>query len=171
MPNRVRLITASWSDNPRKAAWLLQQLEDRIDFEQRAIEYTFIGRLPGKYKQIKVSPAVSPPFLKNHYDEADIYVAPSQNDPCSNAVIEAQACGLPVLYLDDGGHREIVGVGGEAFHDQTLYSFLWGLKSICENYNRLTQFIEVKSIEKAADEYEEVFHVAIANLKRSKRQD
>ena len=45
----------------------------------------------------------------------DIYVAASLNDPCSNALLEALACGLPAAYRPSGGHSELVGDGGISF--------------------------------------------------------
>ncbi len=41
--------------------------------------------------------------------EHDVYLAASRDDPCSNALLEALACGLPAAYLMSGGHPELVG--------------------------------------------------------------
>ena len=55
----------------------------------------------------------------------DLYVAPSRDDPCSNALLEALACGLPAAYLDSGGHPELVGDGGLPFRtDEELPAVL-----------------------------------------------
>lgn len=43
------------------------------------------------------------------YGSADAYVMTKYNDPCPNTVLEALACGLPVLYSDSGGVPELVG--------------------------------------------------------------
>lgn len=43
------------------------------------------------------------------YAAADAYLALTFNDACPNAVIEAMACGLPVLFNDSGGTPELVG--------------------------------------------------------------
>ena len=45
----------------------------------------------------------------------DCYVAASIDDPCSNALLEALACGLPALFRRSGGHPELVGEGGVGF--------------------------------------------------------
>jgi len=42
------------------------------------------------------------------YRSADIYVMTKPNDPCPNTVIEAMACGLPVVYAANGGVPELV---------------------------------------------------------------
>jgi hypothetical protein len=44
-----------------------------------------------------------------------VFVNLSENDPCPNVVTEALASGLPVLYRDSGGVRELVGDCGSAF--------------------------------------------------------
>ena len=43
------------------------------------------------------------------YRNADAYITMKHNDPCPNAVIEALACGLPVVYSATGGVPELVG--------------------------------------------------------------
>lgn len=43
----------------------------------------------------------------NIYRSADIYVMLKHNDPCPNTVIEALACGLPVLFSNSGGVAEL----------------------------------------------------------------
>ncbi len=43
------------------------------------------------------------------YQNSDAYVMTKYLDPCPNTVIEAMACGLPVLYSDSGGVSELVG--------------------------------------------------------------
>jgi len=41
--------------------------------------------------------------------EADILLHPKYNDPCPRLVVEAMACGLPVVYSRSGGVPELVG--------------------------------------------------------------
>jgi glycosyltransferase involved in cell wall biosynthesis len=41
---------------------------------------------------------------------ADLLVHPKYNDPCPTAVLEAMACGLPVVYSASGGTPELVGL-------------------------------------------------------------
>jgi glycosyltransferase involved in cell wall biosynthesis len=43
------------------------------------------------------------------YRSADIYLMTKPNDPCPNTVLEALACGLPVIYSATGGVPELVG--------------------------------------------------------------
>lgn len=46
------------------------------------------------------------------YQSADAYVITKYLDPCPNTVLEAMACGLPVLYSASGGVPELVGPEG-----------------------------------------------------------
>jgi glycosyltransferase involved in cell wall biosynthesis len=46
------------------------------------------------------------------YQAADAYLMTKHNDPCPNAVLEAMACGLPILYSASGGVPEQVGPNG-----------------------------------------------------------
>ena len=55
--------------------------------------------LPGRIEHEKI-----PGYLL----EADIFVLPSLNEGMSNSLLEAMACGLPVLVTDVGGSKELV---------------------------------------------------------------
>eukprot|EP00976_Prorocentrum_cordatum_P069710 1179653-Prorocentrum_minimum.AAC.9 len=93
---------------------------DRLAPEKRAVvspcpgeyEYTFIGNLPGGYspdmfEHVKVvEPLTSEnlaPVLRDH----DIYIAASELEPCSNALLEALNSGLPTIFRDGSGHNEL----------------------------------------------------------------
>jgi glycosyltransferase involved in cell wall biosynthesis len=110
---RLRIISSAWSDNPRKGAALYRWLDERID--PGRFSYTFVGRIKEDFRQIRHVPPCDSRSLGALLREHDLYLTASQNDPCSNALLEAMACGLPALYLDQGGHGELVGFGGLPF--------------------------------------------------------
>ena len=112
---RLRVITTSWSANPRKGADLLRWLDRNLDFDH--FEVTFAGNIETTFERIRVvGPLASAPLadlLRTH----DVYLATSRDDPCSNALLEGLACGLPAAFLRSGGHPELVREAGIGFDD------------------------------------------------------
>lgn len=51
-------------------------------------------------------------LVRRYLSSADVYVFPSRGDACPNAVIEAMACGLPIVASDVNGIADIL-EGGE----------------------------------------------------------
>jgi glycosyltransferase involved in cell wall biosynthesis len=96
-------------------------------------------------------PAVPSEQLGDILRQHDIYLTASQNDPCSNAVIEALACGLPVLYRNDGGHPELVGSGGLPFNERE--EIIPQLEVMISNYELFQRLIVVPTIDEVADKY------------------
>ena len=149
---RLRVITTSWSANPRKGAELLRRLDRNLDFD--LYEVTFAGNTQATFERIGVvGPLASRPLadlLRAH----DIYLAVSRDDPCSNALLEGLACGLPAAFLRSGGHPELVGKAGIGFDDpEELPEVLTRLAAEIEERRAA---IRVPALSEVADRYSEV---------------
>jgi glycosyltransferase involved in cell wall biosynthesis len=55
------------------------------------------------------------------YRRAHLLLHPKVNDPCPNVVLEALACGLPVVHAASGGTPELVGEAGVAVPSDTTW--------------------------------------------------
>lgn len=146
---RIRLIASSWSNNPRKGGPMYKWIEDNIDWQK--YEFTFVGNVSEPLQRAHRIPPVSSVELANILREHDIYITASQNDPCSNALIEAMACGLPALYLNDGGHPELVGFGGLPFNSRE--DFLTALDTLTDHYETFQALITVPKLDDVAEKY------------------
>jgi glycosyltransferase involved in cell wall biosynthesis len=146
---KIRLISTSWSDNPNKGAATYRHLEQALDWDR--FEYTFVGRSPIMFDRINMIPAVGSDELAELLREHDVYVTASVNDPCSNALLEALACGLPALYLESGGHAELVADGGLPFSsaDQLAHQ----LDRLVDEYDYRHAAISVPRLDEIADRY------------------
>ncbi|HUF01635.1 MAG TPA: glycosyltransferase family 4 protein [Gaiellaceae bacterium] len=151
---RVRLVATSWSDNPGKGADVFAWLDRHLDLER--FEVTFVGRLDGAFERIRhVTPISSRPLadvLRRH----DVFVAASRNDPASNAVLEALACGLPVVFRASGGHPELVGDAGLPF--DTPDELPGVLERLVVEMDERRAAIRVPPLAEIADRYLEVLH-------------
>jgi glycosyltransferase involved in cell wall biosynthesis len=110
----LRLVATSWSANPMKGFYWLPLLA-----ELPGIEVRFIGNWcptikPGKVQRLGVMTANQ---IAIELRQSDIFVHAAENDPCSNAILEALACGLPVLYRSSGGNPELAEGYGLPLHE------------------------------------------------------
>jgi glycosyltransferase involved in cell wall biosynthesis len=112
---RLRVISTSWSDNPRKGRDILAWIDRNLDFN--AFEVTFAGNTEQTFERIRVVEPLASEPLADLLRLQDVYLAASRDDPCSNALLEGLACGLPAAFLRSGGHPELVGEGGIGFDD------------------------------------------------------
>ena len=110
---KLRLVGVSWSDNPNKGADVFSWLDRNLDRDR--FELTFVGRLEEELEWTRTIGPIPSAALAEELRRQDVYVAASRNDPCSNALLEALACGLPAVYRGSGGHPELVGDGGLPF--------------------------------------------------------
>jgi len=111
----LRVVSSSWSQNPRKGGDVLAWIDREIDPAHVAV--TFVGQSTQSFNRIRHVPPVDSHGVARLLRAHDVYLAASRDDPCSNALLEALACGLPAAYLDSGGHPELVGEGGLPFRE------------------------------------------------------
>lgn len=152
---RIRLISTSWSDNPRKGRATYEYLDQHLDFSR--YRYTFVGRIQAEFENIEVVDPVPSEQLAALLRAHDLYVTASRNDPCSNALVEALSCGLPAVYYDGGGHSELVGFGGKGFpSDDQLIPTLSEISEALDLYRGLPWPSSIQEVAKS--------YLAITNL-------
>jgi glycosyltransferase involved in cell wall biosynthesis len=121
-------------------------------------ELTFAGRSPGGLTGWTAVPPLASKELAELLAAQDVYIAPSRNDPCSNALLEALACGLPALYRQSGGHPELVGDAGLPFReDEELRE---ALERLVGELDERRAAISIQPISWVADRYLEVLGLA-----------
>lgn len=155
---KIKLISVSWSDNVNKGAPVYQWLDGHLDWGR--YEYTFVGRSPVSFQNIHTLSPITSEELAKELHQHDVFITASRNDPCSNSLIEALACGLPALYLDSGGHSEIVGKAGFAFHVAEEIPPL--LSRLFDEYSQRQALIRLPSIAETADKYLRVMRGAMS---------
>jgi glycosyltransferase involved in cell wall biosynthesis len=149
---RVRVIATSWSDNPNKGAEVIAWLDRHLDRDR--YELTFAGRTEQTYEHVRVLGPIASEPLAAELRRSDVYLAPSRNDPCSNALIEALASGLPAVFRASGGHPELVGDAGVAFDEPE--EVVAALDRLVSELDERRAAIRVESLAEVADRYLEV---------------
>lgn len=100
----IRLVTHHWSDNPNKGLDLYKAIDDFIR-QGAHIEFTYVGRYPKQHTP-KHTNVIQPLYgveLGDELRKHDIYVTAARYEACGSHHVEGAACGLPVIYHNDGG--------------------------------------------------------------------
>jgi glycosyltransferase involved in cell wall biosynthesis len=149
---RVRVIATSWSDNPNKGSEVVAWLDENLDHER--YELTFAGQTSETFRRVRALGAISTDAVAAELRRNDVYLAPSRNDPCSNALLEALASGLPAVFRASGGHPELVGEGGLPFDAPEEVPA--ALDRLVAELDRRRASIHVAPLADVADRYLEV---------------
>ncbi len=149
---KIKLIATAWSHNIKKGGPLLSWLDKNLDYSK--YELTFVGRTNAEFKGAKLIDPVPSEELAKILKQHDIYIAPSEDDPCSNALVEALACGLPAVFRNSGGHPELVGKAGEGFINEE--TALMSIDLVAKNIEGYRKSINIPTISETAKKYIEV---------------
>lgn len=74
-------------------------------------ELEILAKNLGVYKKIHFSGWLSQDEIIKKYQEADLFVLPSLDEGMPNCILEAMACGLPIVATDVSGSRELIHSG------------------------------------------------------------
>ena len=146
---KIRLIYTSWSPNMRKGFGTLQMLDECLDFTRYS--FVFVGNSPVQFKNIRHIEAQNSRVLGELLRQSDIFIGVSHNEPCSNAIGEALACGLPVLIRNEGGNPSFVSQGAVLYNNDA--EILPRLEELTAQYDTCRQRLKPLSVEDVADQY------------------
>jgi glycosyltransferase involved in cell wall biosynthesis len=149
---KVRLISTSWSDNPRKGGPTYRWLEEELDWDR--FEFTFVGNASTPFRRIRQIPPVPSNELASILRAHDIFITATEHDAYSNALVEALSCGLPAIYLDSGGSSEAVKDAGFGYREREEIPAL--VDRLVDEYDDRQARIDLPSLEEIADAYLEV---------------
>ncbi|MEW5784943.1 MAG: glycosyltransferase family 4 protein [Bacillota bacterium] len=110
---KVKLISVGRLIERKGYRYLIEAIKNMPNVELKLIGdgklKEELEELARKYRvQVKFMEKVKHEHIAEHLRKADIFILPSLNEGMSNAVIEAMACGLPVITTDTGGSQELI---------------------------------------------------------------
>lgn len=94
-----RYLIEALKNLPNTELFIIGEGDLKIDLQQLAQQINVTVHLLGQVPNNEI-----PKYLQ----EADIFALPSLNEGMSNALLEAMACGLPVIVTDVGGTKELL---------------------------------------------------------------
>lgn len=153
--DHIRIIATSFSDNWKKGFSTYQWMDENIDINR--YEMVFVGRSPCEFKNIKMLGVMNSSELAKQLRLSDIFITASQNECCTNSLIEAISCGIPSLAINSGGNAEIIQSrnGGVLFEKKEEIPSK--LEHLVENYEMIKQSIYPIGIDIIAQEYVDFF--------------
>ncbi len=99
----------------------------RTELEKYAVENKLLVKFFGRATQEEVIHILQ---------DSDVFVLPSLNEGMSNSILEAMACGLPIITTNTGGANELV----------TKNGFIIEKASVTELKDAINKFIENKDL-------------------------
>jgi glycosyltransferase involved in cell wall biosynthesis len=124
----IMLMAADILERPTKGANLLSAALGLLGAGERPVVLT-VGQgkpaLPAEFEHVHWGSVNDDRLLARLYSAADMLVFPSLQEAFGQTVIEALACGLPVVGFDTGGVRDAVSSGITGFVAEAKTARLW----------------------------------------------
>lgn len=102
----LKIVTHHWSMNIKKGFDFYKYVGDQLLIdENNKTKFTYIGRYNGDFesKGIKLKGPMNEEELSEELILHDVYLTASLEEAGANHVLEAMACGLPIVYRSGGG--------------------------------------------------------------------
>ena len=142
----IKLVTHHWSDNPKKGFRVYEKIGNMIQSQPGInMSLTYIGRYNKNFSNdgVNLIDPIDANELSKKLPQYDVYITASLEEAGANHVLEAMACGLPILYRVGGGSiNEYCNDYGLEYTDEkiedmmSLLKNLDNLKSDIKTYNR-----------------------------------
>jgi len=120
--DRTVICSAKWKAHKR----LDSIIEGFLEYGNSDVGLVILGGGVGKimeHENIICIGKIPPDDLPKYLRGGDVFIHLAWLDHCPNSVVEALACGLPVLCSHNGGTKEIVGSNGIVMKFEQEYDF------------------------------------------------
>ena len=134
--------------------WLDNNLKEDIN-------YNFIGNLDFIPRKIKLKPPLKQRDLANELKKADLFIFCAENESCSNVLLEAIACGLPVICKNSGGSPEVINDLGLLYDN--IEEVPAKINYIFQNLSFYKKFFKKAILKEAYKEYIKLINELVKN--------
>ena len=138
--NKIKLIAASWSSNYLKGFDVYNYLDKNLNFSK--YEMIFIGNSPVRFNNIKIISPKNHYYLYKYIRRSDIFIFASKIESCSNLLLEAMSCGIPILLRNASSNLEIFNGNGVIFENDI--DSIKKLEELVKKYNKIKTIKEIK---------------------------
>jgi len=128
-------------------------LKSKLKEMARGIEVEFLGQ----QEQSK---------LIKYLQDADIFILPSLNEGMSNSLLEAMACGLPIITTNTGDSKKLIDGNGFLVKKEnseslkeTIVSYLGNKELIVKHGKKSREIAKTMSWQKASEKYSEAIRL------------
>jgi glycosyltransferase involved in cell wall biosynthesis len=106
--------------------------------------------------------------LNDVYNEADIFLFPSVTETFGNVVLEAMACGLPVVGANGGSNPDIIRDGQDGFlvSELALDEYITAIDYIASNEGHYTRFVNAALTNPMLCSWQEIAETFVQELKQ-----
>lgn len=141
---KVKLISIGRLVEQKGYIYLLEAIKNMENVELALVGD---GNLMGRLKAMAEKKNINVTFLgmiehdrvADYLREANIFVLPSLNEGMSNAILEAMACGLPIIATDTGGSRELITDNGFIIEKGSIKALERAISIYLDDHNLINE--------------------------------
>lgn len=136
----LKVISSANSNNLNKGLQEIYKLDEimksltNIRHEIRVFGYGQM-ELERISENLILHPRIAQERLALEIRESNVFFAPFRNEACSNSIIEALACGVPVLTANSGGNMELIRGNGIVYN--SISDLTIGVLTLLNNHQEL----------------------------------
>ncbi|NPU85309.1 MAG: glycosyltransferase family 4 protein [Syntrophaceae bacterium] len=151
--DRFNIISVGWwqRDVDMIKRIIRRANEEALEVEFNIVTFPQYFEHYGGLKNVNLYSGISDDELKRMYQNADALLLPMKDCTANNAILEAMACGVPVLTTDVGGIRGYVddsfAVLSGAGNDSELYEAVLELSGNVQKKTDMSKAARIKSLE------------------------
>jgi len=149
----ILIVAKGGKSNPWKGGNYAEEIVKRLSDKPDILFVNLGGNNNKSDNLINAGYISDEQILARYYSASDVLLYPSIADNCPLVVLEAQACGLPVISFDTGGIPELInhGVDGYIAKYKDAEDLLEGVKLFLSFDNNKIEFIRSNLAKKIED--------------------